>query len=92
MCFRPSESLPKNHVGQSKLKLREKCINTQQSTFKIRLKPLYVLHGRVVALSKGEIIRAMAGGNDPQSQPDKAIGMASDRGMLFGAVADDYGS
>ncbi len=56
------------------------------------MEPLHVLHGRAVALSIDQIIGAMTGGNDPQSQFDKAIGMASDRGMLFGAVADDYGS
>ena len=56
------------------------------------MEPIHVLHGRAEDLSTDQIIGAMAGGGDLQSQFDKAIGMASDRGMLFGAVADDYGS
>ena len=56
------------------------------------MKPLHVLHGRVKALSKDEIIGEMAGGGDIQSQYDKAIEMAPDGGMLFDAAADDYSS
>ena len=69
--------------------------NTQYTTInltKIRLKPLHVLHGRVMALSKDEIIGEMTGGGDIQSQYDKAIEMAPDGGMLFDAAADDYSS
>ena len=54
------------------------------------MEPLHVLHGSAVALSKDKIIGAMPGGNDPQSQFDKAIGMASDGGTLFDAADDDY--
>ena len=70
-----SELLPKNHVDKSKSKLREKIHK--------HMKPLHVLHGRVVALSEDQTIGAMAGGSDIQSQFDKAIEMAPDGGMLF---------
>ncbi len=56
------------------------------------MEPLHVLHGRAVASSKDQITGAMAFGGDIQSQFDKAIEMAPDGGMLFGAVADDYSS
>ena len=59
---------------------------------KIRLKPLHVLHGRVVALSKDDIIGATSGEGDLKYRKDKAIEMASDGGMLFDAAADDYSS
>ena len=59
---------------------------------KNRLEPLHVLHGRAVALSKDQIIGAMAGGGDLQLQFDEAIEMAPDGGMLFDAAADDYSS
>ena len=56
------------------------------------MKPLHVLHGRVVAPSNDQSIGAMTGGGDLQSQFDKAIEMAPDGGMLFDAAADDYSS
>ena len=57
------------------------------------MKPLHVLHGRVVAPSNNQSIGAMTGGGDDlQSQFDKAIEVAPDGGMLFDAAADDYSS
>ena len=68
--------------------------NAQYTTTKPknRMRPLHVLHGRAVALWKDEIIVEVLGGGDLQSQFDKAIEMASDGGMFFGATADDYDS
>ena len=57
---------------------------------KIRVEPLHVLHGRVVALSKDESIGATSGEGDLKYRKDKAIEMASDGGMLFDAADDDY--
>ena len=91
ICFHLSELLPKNQVSVHRELIERK--NKKYTTINLRkncLKPLRVLHGRVVALSKDEIIGATAGGGNLQSRYDKAIEMASDGGMLFDAVADDY--
>ncbi len=57
---------------------------------KIRLEPLHVLHGRVVAPLKDQITGATDGGGDLQSQFDKTTEMVSDGGMLLNAAADNY--
>ncbi len=80
----------KSILNPPQINWEKKQKNTTINLRKIRLKPLGVLHGRVVALSKDKIIGATAGGGDLQLRYDKAIKMASDGGMLFDAVADGY--
>ena len=72
-----------DNLCKAALILEKKNYNQPQ---KIRLEPLCVLHGHEVALSKDEITGLIDVVNDCQPRFDKAIEMASDPGLLFGAV------